>query len=868
MAQRPFIADMGARFGEWLMTQTSDGDLKVSPVNTNTNSQRAFRADAGLKMGDWKFYDDSFHLHVTPNGVSSVGTPTEYDLSNVTAVTDTLGSEFYSNNPTGGYVQTGDRVAANSTHAFFLEGRQQYSQFVLSAVNLSTGLLDYTIIPSSSSIPDNGIVANDSYVLISTNQGGKLYSTSTQQLLGTVPSSSICKMSDNYVAMTSPNDINQIDVRELDPTNNFPLVNSFTGASNIGFGNNGRFDLSDTHVVIGAPHYTEDYQGTTHTEHTGKVEVFNIQSGVLEHTFYGRDGIHHTSHDKRVRFGNNISIDGDNVAIVSDASFHVSEAFRIYNYKTSEFITRGERPVRPINTSYYVHELGQLAMAFSGGLVFLYCSDLRDGSTYSPNQAVFIYNYSGEMVLRIDDPDISTAGQYYEYTYFGQSLAVSGDKLILGARSYSTSTSAGGAQTAIGYQVGKGYIYDLTKTYAEVVIAPVVNNSSQRPFIVDAGLKIGDWTLAQNEDGDIYVSTSLNSSTAISSGTVPVPTLDPTALTNSTTMTGLRVDHRVGRKLYLKNNELMSYNQYPDRSVTIYDTTTNTVLYDYNFTFGPQTSSYGGDQADFNSTYFAVGCTTNDKVNVYNKSDGTIAHQFTSGNGSFGKIISMNENYIAISTPSQSMVHLYSLDTFAYIDHITTTSGEVHTDTTKLTDDNKFAIPTKINNGSKQVHIYDVSDTGFTLDKTITEPNGSGSGNENFGRYSIDMDDTHLVVTANLNYSGINQYLVAYVFDISTGNLVSTLEHPSMIANDFPNSVKIALNGNYAYYTDAAENHMNASLTVFDITTGSIVASVSNPKLDASWGYGVAVNDSALYVGGFDADDNGNNSGTIWVYTN
>ena len=410
---------------------------------------------------------------ILDSAATSGGGSTQYDYTDVTAVTKSLEVEFYSNNPTGGYVNVGDRVAANSTHAFFLEGRQGYSEFIVSAVNLTTGTTDYTISPDHSNIPDNGIVANDSYVLIATSDTGKLYSTSTQQLVGTISTQTghnLFKMTDNYVAMMSSNDINQIDVRELDPANNFPLVNSFTGSSSEQFGQNGRFDLSDTHIVIGAPGYTSDYQATDYQELLGKVEVFNIQSGVLEHTFYGRDGIHHTStaSSTTIRFGNRIAIDGDNVAINTKASNSVAEGFRVYNYKTGQLVTVGNRPTWGTNSSKYLNDLGNEAFAASGGLVFLYTGDLRDGSLYSPNQAVFVYNYSGEMVLRIDDPDISTAGQYYEYTYFGKSLAVSGDKLILGAKSYSTNTDAGGAQTAIGYQVGKGYIYDLTKTYAEV----------------------------------------------------------------------------------------------------------------------------------------------------------------------------------------------------------------------------------------------------------------------------------------------------------------------------------------------------------------------------------------------------------------
>lgn len=910
MAQRPFIADMGARLGEWLIRQNTDGDLVVGPENVTTHSQRAFRADAGLKMGDWKFYDDSFHLHVTPNGVSSVGTPTEYDLSNVTTVTSTLGLEFNSNNPTGGYVQTGENVAANSTHAFFLEGKAGYSQFVLSAVNLSTGLLDYTITPSSRSIGDNGIVANDSYVLIGTNSGAKLYSTSTQQLLGTIPtdgSSQRPKMSDNYVAMTSPNNSDQIDVRELDPANNFPIVNSFTGASNTGFGSNGSYDLSDTHVVIGSFHYKEDYQGTTHPEDAGKAEVFNIQSGVLERTFYGRDGIHNTSHSRRVRFGFNIAIDGDDVAILSDTSLRDSEAFRIYNYKTGEFITRGDRPIRPNNSSYYLNQLGQEAMEIRGGLVFLYCGALRDDSTYSPNQAVFVYNYSGEMVLRIDDPDISIAGQYYEYTYFGKSLAVSGDKLILGARAYSTSGSGASAQTAIGYHVGKGYIYDLTKTYAEVVIEPVVDSSSQRPFIVDAGLKIGDWTLAQNEDGDIYVSTPLNSSTAISSGTVetviPMSNFSTNTLEHSITNPMPSSWAQFGRTTAVNDSYVIVGAHSIDEldptatdsgKAYIYNLSDGSVKYTLDNPSMVGDGSYDnfGTSVGISDSYAIVGAYTEDSTNVnnvgyvgaayiYDLSDGSLKYSLANPNphiwDGFGWTSAISDSYAIVGAGDDDTLATNGGSVYVY----DVTDGSLLYTINGSHADGRFGTGLAINGSymlvgeahisRRKAHIYDLTDG--SLVHTFDDP--VSSGNTQFG-YALAMTDTHAIISAFANNSFMG---AAYIYDLSDNSLLYTLENANSANNSHASFGRtVALNDSYAVVGSPAEavNGVDqvGQAFVFDLSDGSLVDTIDHPDAVGNaqgdnFGYSVSINNTHLVVGAFreQGTDGSDAAGSVYIFS-
>ena len=74
-----------------------------------------------------------------------------------------------------------------------------------------------------------------------------------------------------------------------------------------------------------------------------------------------------------------------------------------------------------------------------------------------------------------------------------------------------------------GFKMGDWKFYE-NSDY--LTATPNGTSGSQRPFLVDAGLKISDWTITQNSDGNIFISTTasvtsgLNSSTAVSSGTV------------------------------------------------------------------------------------------------------------------------------------------------------------------------------------------------------------------------------------------------------------------------------------------------------------------------------------------------------------
>lgn len=909
MAQKPFIMDAGLKTGEWSITETEDGDLKVSPNTTGSGSQQLFNADAGVKIGDWKFYNEGNHLHLTPNGVSTVGLPTQYDLTDVTAVTKSLEVEFYSNNPTGGYVQVGEMVAANSTHAFFLEGRLGYSGFILSAVNLTTGTTDYTISPGQSSIPDNGIVANDSYVLIGTSNGGKLYSTSTQQLVGTIPthtSHKLFKMTDNYVATMSSNNINQIDVRELDPANNFPLVNSFTGSSSDHFGQEGRFDLSDTHIVIGAPYYTSDYQATDYQELLGKVEVFNIQSGVLEYTFYGRDGIHHTStaSSTTIGFGNRIAIDGDNVAINTKGSNSVAEGFRVYNYKTGQLVTVGNRPTWGTNSSKYLNDLGNEAFAASGGLVFLYTGDLRDASTYNPNQAVFVYNYSGEMVLRIDDPDISTAGQYYGYTYFGKSLAVSGDKLILGAKSYSTNTDAGGAQTAIGYQIGKGYIYGLTKTYAEIAQAPTVSDSSQRPFIVDAGIRIGDWGIVQGLNGHLLASTSEE---VLLAGELPQPAITynfaGASLTSTITNT-IDIDpenQRLGARGHAVTEDYLVYGIIDNGDLSTYGKDGFLVFdIDGNQLHAVRNPVTGSEDfaksIDVFGDIIVVGAPDNGglgigRVYLYDAVTGGQTLELVNPNpvdrDQFGGTVKITADYIFVGTGGtrpNTYNSVYVYNHAGQLQHTITESigGSSRFGAAIAVNGNYLAVgASNLNNGT--VFLYDISNS-FQEIRQILAPFISSylsfAGHEN--NFSISGDN--LVVG---DYSAGNTGTLSgqtYVFDIPTGNLLHTIDNPNADGNynddRFGEAVAIQDNilmvGAFGEESASTGVHLAGKVYIYNVDTGTLINTLDGPNAtvypdsQGDWfGFSIDILNDVVYIGAPN-EANGNNRtsvGAVYKFT-
>jgi hypothetical protein len=166
-----------------------------------------------------------------------------------------------------------------------------------------------------------------------------------------------------------------------------------------------------------------------------------------------------------------------------------------------------------------------------------------------------------------------------------------------------------------------------------------------------------------------------------------------------------------------------------------------------------------------------------------------------------------------------------------------------------------------------------------TLVQTLDNPNPYDTSlNDNFG-WSVSISGNYAIVsTPYEDDAGGNSSGKAYIFDVTTGSLVHTLDNPNAygtIANDYFGQ-SVGISGNYAivgaYTEDDAGGNNSGKAYIFDITTGSLVHTLDNPNdygTSASdlFGGSVAISGNYAIVGAYnEADSGGTSSGKSYIF--
>ncbi len=163
------------------------------------------------------------------------------------------------------------------------------------------------------------------------------------------------------------------------------------------------------------------------------------------------------------------------------------------------------------------------------------------------------------------------------------------------------------------------------------------------------------------------------------------------------------------------------------------------------------------------------------------------------------------------------------------------------------------------------IYIYDVT-TGALL-HTLNNP--TPVVNDRFG-YTVAIEGNYAIVGAHLDDSGAIDSGVAYIYDVTTGTLLHTLNNPSPGTNDFF-GLKVAIDTNFAvvgvYNDDGAAND-SGSVYVFDITTGALVLTIENPIPAPNDGFGasVAIDGNYVVVGANGDDTEASDSGSVYIF--
>ena len=166
-----------------------------------------------------------------------------------------------------------------------------------------------------------------------------------------------------------------------------------------------------------------------------------------------------------------------------------------------------------------------------------------------------------------------------------------------------------------------------------------------------------------------------------------------------------------------------------------------------------------------------------------------------------------------------------------------------------------------------------------TLSKTLDNPNAYSTSYADYFGNSVAISGNYAIVGARLeDDAGGDDSGKAYIFDVTTGNLVATLDNPTAYGTSlwdvFGQSVSIS--GNYAivgaHYEEDAGGYQSGKAYIFEVTTGNLLHTLDNPTAySTSQGdqFGVSVSISGNYaiVGAYLEDDaGGTNSGKAYIY--
>ena len=168
---------------------------------------------------------------------------------------------------------------------------------------------------------------------------------------------------------------------------------------------------------------------------------------------------------------------------------------------------------------------------------------------------------------------------------------------------------------------------------------------------------------------------------------------------------------------------------------------------------------------------------------------------------------------------------------------------------------------------------------GVSLIFTLDNPNPFGTSADDWFGALVDIDGNLIITSAfQEDDAGGLTSGKAYIYNATTGALLHTLDNPNPFGtsagDNFGSSV--AISGNYAIvgaiYEDDAGGTGSGKAYIFNVTTGDLVYTLDNPNAfgtSQSDNFGVSVSMSGNYaiVGAYQEDDAGGlSSGKAYVF--
>ena len=164
--------------------------------------------------------------------------------------------------------------------------------------------------------------------------------------------------------------------------------------------------------------------------------------------------------------------------------------------------------------------------------------------------------------------------------------------------------------------------------------------------------------------------------------------------------------------------------------------------------------------------------------------------------------------------------------------------------------------------GSGSAYIFNTDGTYVTK---ITAPDGTAG--DYFG-HSVAVSDTAIVVGARMDDDKGDNSGSAYIFN-TDGTYVTKITAPDGAAGDyFGHSVAVSDTAIVVgAYLDDDKGDNSGSVYIFN-TDGTYITKITAPDgaADDYFGYSVAISDTAIVVGAYGDDDNGGLSGSAYIF--
>jgi outer membrane protein assembly factor BamB len=615
--------------------------------------------------------------------------------------------------------------------------------------------------------------------------------------------------------------------------------------------------VSGNTVVVGA------YRDDTGATDAGSAYIYDATTGNLLWTLNNPTPV--TLDDGS--FGIAVAVSGNTVVVgayCNDLGANGAGSAYIYDATTGILLETLHNP-----TPESFDRFG-CSVAVSGNTVVVGASSDNTGAT--DTGAAYIYDaITGSLLWTLNNPTP------VDKDYFGNSVAVSGNTVVVGADHPDS-----GVRTA-----GSAYIYDATTGN----LLWTLNNPTQPAHINDlfgCSVAVSGNTVvvgATNDDDDTgatYVGSAYiyDATTGILLETLDNP--NPSAFDD------------FGRSVAVSGNTVVVGSRWDDTRATnaglayIYDAGTGNLLrtldnptpasYDR---FGYSVAVSGntvvvGAYATYDAGAYAAG-----SAYIYDATAGnllwTLNNPTPESGDYFGSSVAVSGNTVVVGayrddtgTTDDGSAYVYDATTgnLLWTLNNPTPESEDYFGSSVAVSGNTVVVgayrdDTDATNAGS-AYIYDAT-TGNLL-KTLNNP--APAGGDYFG-YSVAVSGSTLVVGAYLDDTGATNAGSAYIYN-TTGNLLETLNNPTPVSSDYfghavavsDNTVVIGARSDDTGATDAG------SAYIYNAGTGTLLWTLNNPTPASSdyFGHAVAVSGNAVVVGAYCDDTGATDAGSAYTY--